>query len=87
MLRGTLLLCVVGLACGGEAAIAFRAEALQVSVRLPLADGRVQSEHRLNLVADLPRDRDVLRLAEPRFAPVRSDTGELLGLLVRPASR
>lgn len=87
MLRGALLLCAVGLACGGEVAIAFRAEALQVSVRLPLADGRVQSEHRLNLVADLPRDRDVLRLAEPRFAPVRSDTGELLGFLVRPASR
>lgn len=85
--------CILAIACvahllSGEAApIVFRAEALQVSVRLPIADGRAQPEHRLTLVADQPRDRTVLRLSEPHFTIVTADSGERLGLLLRPASR
>lgn len=85
---GILLACLAARALAAEPALAFRPDALQVSLRLAVGgDGRAHPEHRLTLVADLPRDRAVLRLAEPRFEPVRADTGELLGLLVRPGSR
>lgn len=80
-------LALAALAAGEEPGIVFRAENLQISLRLPIADGRAQPEHRLTLVADQPRDRTVLRLAEPRFTTVLTDTGERLGLLLRPANR
>lgn len=85
--HGTLLLAAALAAAAEPELPIFRAEALNVSVRLPLADGAVQPDHRLTLIADLPRTCTVLRLSEPRFAPVATDTGERLGLLVRPANR
>lgn len=86
-LRLLSALCAACLGAAEASPLTFRAEALQVSLRLPIAEGRAQPEHRLTLVADQPRDRTVLRLSEPRFTTVLTDTGERLGLLLRPANR
>lgn len=88
MVRALCIL-VVALGCGAAEvpAFAFRAENLYLSVRLPTDAGTPGCSTRLVLIADQPRGTTLLRLREPRFRTVGTDTGERLALLVRPASR
>lgn len=71
----------------GEPPVAvFRPESLAIQQRHPVG-GIPVPDHRLVLVADMPRDLRILRLLDPRFAPAAIPGGERLGLLVRPANR
>ena len=72
---------------GAEPTCVFRVDSLSVSLRLPLNEGQHRPDYRLSFVADLPRGGSLLRLSNLNFDVVQTDTGERLGLLLRPANR
>ena len=61
-MRLPLLLIIAGMLAAAADDPVFRLENLAISQRMPLAEGQPQPDHRLSLVADLPRNAAILRL-------------------------